>query len=130
MKATGGRAGKVKSLDESLSFDLSMPKQLGGDGGEGLNPEILFAAGYSACFDSAMRFVARQKKIELTHSEVTAEVGIGAIRGGGFGLKAELKVSLPGLEKEVAEDLMHSAHLVCPYSNATRNNIEVTLTLV
>lgn len=127
MTASGGRSGSVKSPDGKYEFALSMPKELRGEGGDGVNPELLFAAGYSACFHSAMKVVATRKKVEIENSSVTASVDIGMISGGGFGLAVILTVRIPGMEKEAAEELVAAAHLVCPYSNATRNNIEVTL---
>lgn len=128
--AHGGRAGKVNSVDGKLQFDLSMPKGLGGAGGDGTNPEELFACGYAACFHSAVKFVAVRQKLDTTDSTVTAEVSIGANEVGGFALSVVLSVSLPKLEREAAQKLIETAHQVCPYSNATRNNIPVTLTLV
>lgn len=129
--ASGGRDGRAQSNDGILDLALGMPKELGGAGGAKTNPEQLFAAGYSACFDSAMRHVARAQKIDLKESSVTAEIGIGPNPSGvGFVLSAELKVSLPGMDSAVAQKLVEAAHQVCPYSNATRNNIPVTLTLV
>jgi osmotically inducible protein OsmC len=130
MTASGGRTGSVKSPDGKFQFELSMPKELRGEGGDGVNPEILFAAGYSACFHSAMKVVAAKQKIDIENSTVTASVDIGMISGGGFGLAATLSVHLPGLEKEAAEALVASAHQICPYSNATRNNVEVTLVIL
>lgn len=127
MTASGGRSGNVKSPDGKYEFSLSMPKELRGEGGDGVNPEILFAAGYSACFHSAMKVVATKKKLEIENSSVTASVDIGMISGGGFGLAVTLTVRIPGMEKSIAEELVSAAHQVCPYSNATRNNIEVTL---
>ncbi|MBD8890191.1 organic hydroperoxide resistance protein [Roseibium litorale] len=130
-KATGGRDGSAETLDGSFSVKLATPKELGGAGGEGNNPEQLFAAGYSACFIGAMKAVGQQEKIKVpADASVTAEVGIGPRSEGGFGLTVALEVSLPGLEKDVAEDLVAKAHQVCPYSNATRNNIDVKLTVV
>ena len=127
MTARGGRTGSVSSPDGKHTFALSMPKELRGDGGDGVNPEILFAAGYSACFHSAMKVVAAKQKLDIENSSVTASVDIGMISGGGFGLAATLTVQLPGMEKEAADALVAAAHQVCPYSNATRNNIQVTL---
>lgn len=127
MTASGGRSGQVKSSDGKYEFSLSMPKELRGEGGDGVNPEILFAAGYSACFHSAMKVVATKKKLEIENSSVTAAVDIGMISGGGFGLAVTLTVRIPGMEKAIADELVAAAHQVCPYSNATRNNIEVTL---
>ncbi|WP_411823372.1 organic hydroperoxide resistance protein [Leptospira sp. 'Mane'] len=129
MTASGGRTGHVKSPDGKYEFSLSMPKELRGEGGDGVNPELLFAAGYSACFHSAMKVVAAKNKVDIENSSVTASVDIGMISGGGFGLAATLKVSLPGMDKVAAEELVASAHQICPYSNATRNNIEVTLVI-
>ena len=107
-----------------------MPRELGGAGGEGTNPEQLFAAGYSACFLSALKFVAAREKVALpADASIEGTVGIGPIATG-FGIEAELRISLPGLAREQAEALVQKAHLVCPYSNATRNNIDVTLTIV
>lgn len=123
------RAGHVESSDGVLTLDLSIPKEMGGAGGAGTNPEQLFAAGYSACFHSALQAVARREKTKLDGSSVTAEVGIGK-QGEGFGLAVELVVSLPGIEQETGEKLVEAAHQMCPYSNATRGNIEVTLRVV
>ncbi|MGC5780974.1 organic hydroperoxide resistance protein [Methylobacterium sp. NFXW15] len=128
--ATGGRDGSAKTEDGSLSVKLSTPKELGGGGGEGNNPEQLFAAGYSACFLGAMKFVAPQLSLKVPNdTTVTANVGIGPRSEGGFGITADLKVSLPGLDKADAERLVQEAHKVCPYSNATRNNVDVGLTV-
>ena len=130
-KATGGRDGFAETLDGSLKVNLSTPKELGGAGGEGNNPEQLFAAGYAACFIGAMKAVASQNK-ELkvpADAAVTSEVGIGPRDEGGFGLTVALNVSLPGLDQAKAEELVHTAHQVCPYSNATRGNIDVQLSV-
>lgn len=121
-----GREGRVESSDGALTSDLSVPKELGGAGGAGTNPEQLFAAGYSACFHSALQLVARKEKVKVDGSTVTAEVGIGP-DGQGYGLAVELVVALPGVERETAEKLVDAAHQVCPYSNATRGNIDVVL---
>ena len=127
--AEGGRDGKVASSDGKLEVTVAPPAELGGSG-NGTNPEQLFAAGYAACFQSAMMTVARRLRVDVTGSTVTAEVGLGAIAGGaGYGLQVALVVSLPGLEQDVAEDLVEKAHQVCPYSNATRGNIVVDLKL-
>jgi Ohr subfamily peroxiredoxin len=126
--AKGGRAGHVASSDGVLALDLAMPRELGGDGRRATNPEQLFAAGYSACFDSALNHVARLKKIAVSDTEVSAEVGIGARAEGGFGLAVALSVKVGGVDQATAEALVQAAHAVCPYSNATRGNIEVTLT--
>ena len=124
--ATGGRDGRAASDDKRLDVPLNTPKELGGAGGAGTNPEQLFAAGYAACFHSALQAVARKEKVKLADSSVTAEVGIGK-QGDGFGLAVTLDISLPGLEREVAEKLVAGAHQLCPYSNATRGNIDVEL---
>jgi Ohr subfamily peroxiredoxin len=123
-----GRQGHVRSDDDVLDHDLSVPKELGGAGGPGTNPEQLFAAGYAACFHSALQLIARKEKVRIHDSSVTAEVGIGQA-GEGFGLAVTLVVGLPGVESEVAEKLVAAAHQVCPYSNATRGNIDVELTV-
>jgi lipoyl-dependent peroxiredoxin len=129
--ATGGRDGRATSNDEKLNVQLSTPKELGGAGGEGTNPEQLFAAGYSACFIGAMKFVAAAEKIALpATTSVNGLVGIGPNGQGGFGLQVALNVSIPGMERSAAEALVHKAHEVCPYSNATRGNIEVTLAVL
>jgi Ohr subfamily peroxiredoxin len=127
--AVGGREGQVTSSDNKLNLKLSMPKELGGSGGEGVNPEMLFAAGYSACFESAIRHIARLEKVTITSAKVTAEVNIGSLPEGGFGLSAALKVSLPDMDRQQAMTLIEKAHQVCPYSNATRGNIQVDLSL-
>jgi len=128
--ATGGRDGRAVSSDKKLDVGLSMPKELGGPGGEGTNPEQLFAAGYSACFLSALKFVSMHAKVALpADAAVTAEVGIGPNGSGGFALNASLRVALPGIERDVAQALVNKAHEVCPYSNATRGNIDVNLAL-
>lgn len=128
--ATGGRDGRATSSDNVLDVQLSTPRELGGGGGPGTNPEQLFAAGYSACFIGALKFVAGQAKIALpADTSITGRVGIGPIPNG-FGIQVELQISLPGLPREQAEDLVQKAHIVCPYSNATRGNIDVTLTVV
>ena len=127
--AHGGRNGTVESSDGILDLDLTMPKEMGGPGDEGAtNPEQLFAAGYSACFENALRRVGGQQKKNVRDASVTANVGIGR-DGNGFGLKVELVGHLPGLQREEAEALMHDAHQVCPYSKATRGNIEVMLSV-
>ncbi len=128
--ATGGRDGHATSSDNALDIKLATPKELGGAGGDGTNPEQLFAAGYSACFLGAMKFVAAQQKLQLpADTQVTGQVGIGPIPTG-FGIEVELSISIPGLPRADAEALVQKAHIVCPYSNATRNNIDVTLTIV
>ncbi|OCW96173.1 organic hydroperoxide resistance protein [Alishewanella sp. HH-ZS] len=124
--ATGGRDGEAKSDDGLLQTKLAAPKALGGKG-DATNPEQLFAAGYAACFIGALKFVAGQQKQSLPgDTAIRAEVGIGKI-GGGFGLDVDLYVSLPGLAEDTAEQLVAAAHKVCPYSNATRGNVEVRL---
>jgi osmotically inducible protein OsmC len=128
--ATGGREGKAVSSDGVLDVKLTTPKELGGSGAVGTNPEQLFAAGYSACFIGAMKAVAAREKIKLPDDvQITGLVGIGPIPNG-FGIQVELKISLPGFDREQAQALVEKAHVVCPYSNATRGNIDVTLTLV
>ncbi|AOI72841.1 organic hydroperoxide resistance protein [Burkholderia ubonensis] len=129
--STGGRDGRAVSADNKLEVKLAAPRELGGTGAEGTNPEQLFAAGYSACFLSAMKFVAGQSKQAIpADTQVTAEVGIGPNDAGGFALDVELRVSLPGLDKAAAQALVDKAHQVCPYSNATRNNVPVRLTVI
>ncbi|WPP53461.1 organic hydroperoxide resistance protein [Catalinimonas niigatensis] len=125
--ASGGRNGKVKSSDGILDFEVRVPKEMGGQGGAYTNPEQLFAAGYAACFDSALNMVIRQAKVKTGTTAVAAEVGIGSNQEGGFGLAVTLKVSVPEVSQEQAEELVNKAHQVCPYSNATRNNIDVVL---
>ena len=128
--ATGGRTGSATSSDGALSVNLSTPRELGGGGGEGTNPEQLFAAGYSACFIGAMKAVGPSLKIKVPDDvSITSEVGIGPITEG-FGIQVAMQISLPGLERNTAEALVAAAHKVCPYSNATRGNISVTLTIV
>jgi Ohr subfamily peroxiredoxin len=130
--SSGGRTGQAKSSDGRLAVALDTVKELGGAGGPGTNPEQLFAAGYSACYHSALKFVAGQKKVkEPAESAVTAHVGIGPNeKGVGFALDVTLEVSLPGLDRAEAQALVEEAHRVCPYSNATRGNIDVKLVLV
>lgn len=127
--AHGGREGKVETSDHKLQLSLDIPKEMGGRGGAGTNPEQLFAAGYAACFHSAVKFVAMHQKLDTSDSTVTAHVGIGKNDSGGFALSVGLVVALPKLEREAAQKLVEAAHQVCPYSNATRGNIPVTLTL-
>lgn len=130
--ATGGRDGRAATKDGSLEVRLSTPKELGGGGGTGNNPEQLFAAGYAACFLGAMKFVAAQGKTAKVPDDaaVTAQVGIGPRSEGGFGIDVELAVALPGVPRDQAEALVEQAHQVCPYSNATRNNVPVRLRVV
>lgn len=128
--ATGGREGKAVSSDGILEVTLSTPKELGGAGGSGTNPEQLFAAGYSACFLGAMKFVAARDKLKIPADvSVEGSVGIGPIPTG-FGIEVELRISLPGLAAEEANTLIERAHIVCPYSNATQGNIDVKLSLI
>jgi osmotically inducible protein OsmC len=129
-KATGGREGAAVGSNPKFGVKLSTPKELGGAGGDGTNPEQLFAAGYSACFIGAFKLVAGQNKVTLPN-EISIEgfVGIGPLSHG-FGIEVELKISVPDLEPKVAQELIDKAHMVCPYSNATRGNVNVTLTLV
>ena len=129
--ATGGRTGSARTADGALEVSLVTPKELGGPGGTGNNPEQLFAAGYSACFLGAIKFVAGQKKLKVADdSTVTAQVGIGPRDDGtGFGLDVELTIALPGLDRETAQALVDAAHIVCPYSHATRNGLDVRLKL-
>ncbi|TDQ36758.1 organic hydroperoxide resistance protein [Aureibacillus halotolerans] len=128
--AQGGRDGHVRSSDGIIDLDVSMPKELGGAGKEATNPEQLFAAGYSACFESALRLVAGQKKISIPdETKITGEVTIGKDESdGGFKLAVKLEVNLPGIANETAQELLEAAHQTCPYSKATRGNIDVELT--
>lgn len=125
--AKGGRDGHVKSENGILELDVRTPKALGGASNDFTNPEMLFAAGYSACFDSALNLVIKRAKMETGETTVKAKVSIGQIENGGFGLAVELDVNVPGVTLEEAQSLVEQAHQVCPYSNATRNNIEVQL---
>jgi lipoyl-dependent peroxiredoxin len=128
--ATGeGRNGHVATDDRLLDMDVRVPKEMGGAGGA-TNPEQLFAAGYAACFHSALKHVAAPDKLDLTDSEVIAKVGIGTIPSGGFGLAVALEVRAPRLDRATAQRTIEKAHQVCPYSNATRGNVEVTLSIV
>lgn len=128
--STSGRDGRAVSADNNLDVKLSTPRELGGAGGAATNPEQLFAAGYSACFLSAVKYVAGQSKIVIpADANIRAEVGIGQIPTG-FGLDVELFIDLPGVAADVANELVQKAHQVCPYSNATRNSLQVRLTLV
>lgn len=127
--ATGGRDGRATSSDNVLDVQLSTPRELGGAGGPGTNPEQLFAAGYSACFLGALKFVAGKAKVALpADTRITGRVGIGQIPTG-FGIQVELNISVPGLPREQVQTLVDQAHIVCPYSNATRGNIDVTLVI-
>lgn len=128
-RATGGRDGRAVVPGSGLDVRLTTPRELGGAGGDGANPEQLFAAGYSACFLGAMKFVAARDKVALPADvSIDGSVGIGAIPNG-FGIEVELKISLPGMPRDAAQALVDQAHIVCPYSNATRGNIDVTLTI-
>ncbi len=126
---TGGRNGKVQSEDGVLNLELRIPKEMGGPGGSYTNPEQLFSAGYAACFDSALNFVAAQQKIKLTGTRVTATVGLEKADPG-FKLTAALDVAIMGIPRDQAQKLLETAHQVCPYSNALRNNVDVKLTLL
>lgn len=126
--AENGRDGRVASSDGQLDVVVNPPKEMGGSGA-GTNPEQLFAAGYSACFQSALTLVARRMKADVTGSTITAEVGIGKTPAGGFGLTVALTADIPNVDAETAKQLLEKAHEVCPYSAATRGNIEVTLTV-
>ena len=131
--STGGRTGSTKSSDEKIALQLSTPKELGGDSGPGTNPEQLFAAGYSACFIGAMKAVAGAQKIKLpAEVSITADVAIGPMTGkaGAFGIDVKMAISVPGMDRAATEALVAAAHEVCPYSNATRGNVNVALTVV
>ncbi len=129
--ATGGRQGHIRSSDGVLDLQLAYPKELGGPGGAATNPEQLFAAGYAACFENALMRVARERKAPLTHSSVTAHVGIGRETDGYFRLVVMLEVSAPGRDRSEVEDMARVAHEeVCPYSRATRGNIKVNVRVV
>ena len=127
--ATGdGRNGRVRSLDGLVDTDVRVPVEMGGPGGAP-NPEVLFAAGFAACFHSALRPVATAAKADDSDSEVVADVSIGQLASGGYGLAVQLEIDLPNVDPAVAQQLIDQAHQVCPYSNATRGNVDVTLTL-
>ncbi len=131
--STGGRTGSTQSPDGAIKLALDTPKELGGNGGAGTNPEQLFAAGYSACFIGAMKAVAAREKITLSPDvSIKSDVSIGAMVGkpGAFGIAVAMAVSVPGMERAAAEKLVATAHEVCPYSNATRGNIDVALSVV
>jgi len=127
--AKGGRNGQVKSDNGVLDLEVRMPKGLGGANDDYTNPEMLFAAGYAACFDSALNLVISKSKIQTGETSVSAKVSIGQNEDGGFGLAAELDVNIPGVSLEEAQSLTEKAHQICPYSNATRNNMEVKLSV-
>jgi Ohr subfamily peroxiredoxin len=123
----GGREGEARTSDGNLVVNLSVPKEMGGPGGQGTNPEQLFAIGYAACFQSALMGAARRQHVDASQSTIVSKVGIGPIGEGAFGLNVELHISIPGLDQEAGEKLVELAHKICPYSNATRGNIPVTL---
>ncbi len=125
--AVGGRAGSAETDDGLLKVNLVRPKELGGTGVGGTNPEQLFACGYAACFASTLEHVARAKKVHLENVTVHSEIGLGPRDEGGFGLAAAITVSLPGVDADTARDLVEAAHQTCPYSNAIRGNVEVKL---
>ena len=128
--AWGGREGRAASTDGNVDVQLSIPKDMGGPGADGAtNPEQLFAVGYAGCFHSALKLIARREGVDVSESAITARVGIGMNDAGGFGLAVELEAELPGVETDQANKLLEAAHAVCPYSNATRGNVDVTLTL-
>lgn len=128
--ATGGRDGNARSEDGRLDLILSTPRELGGAGGEGTNPEQLFAAGYAACFIGALKAAGQQLKVKVPADvAVTAKVGIGPRAEGGFGIAVDLTVDLPGMDREQAQQMLDLAHQTCPYSNATRGNVDVGLAL-
>ncbi|KJD34872.1 organic hydroperoxide resistance protein [Tamlana sedimentorum] len=127
--ATGGRNGHVKSENGILDIEVKHPKALGGSSNDYANPEMLFAAGYAACFDSALNLVINQNNVKSGTTTVTANISIGKLNEGGFGLEAELSINVPDVSLEEAQDLAEKAHQVCPYSNATRGNIDVKLTV-
>jgi lipoyl-dependent peroxiredoxin len=126
---TGGREGHGRTSDGRLDVDLDVPSEMGGTGGPGTNPEQLFAVGYAACFQSALLRIATGRKLDVSGSRITARVGIGLLKSGGFGLAAALDLEAPGISHTEAVELMEWAHEVCPYSRATRGNIDVTLTV-
>jgi Ohr subfamily peroxiredoxin len=125
-----GRAGHVTSSDGVLDTDLAIPKEMGGPGGEKTNPEQLFAAGYAACFHSALKLVASHQKVQIDGSRVTAEVGIGPNGSGGYGIEVLLRVEFSSIDQATGESLVAAAHEVCPYSNATRGNVNAQLEVV
>jgi Ohr subfamily peroxiredoxin len=127
--ARGGRNGHVKSKNDILDLEVRSPKAMGGANDDYANPEMLFAAGYSACFDSALNLVIKKGKMKTGETSVNAKISIGQIENGGFGLSAELAINIPEVSLEKAQELAEQAHQVCPYSNATRGNIEVKLTV-
>jgi len=124
-----GRNGHTRSVDGVVDFDLAVPKEMGGPGGALPNPEMLFASGYAACFHSALKVVAGREKITLTDTAITVDVGIGPNGAGGFGLTVAIEAELPSIDEATARDLLEKAHQVCPYSNAIRGNVDVTLSI-
>ncbi|WP_106766717.1 organic hydroperoxide resistance protein [Paenibacillus faecalis] len=131
VKITGGRTGAIESSDGALKHSLSMPKELGGSGGEGTNPEQLFAAGYGACYESALAHIARQEGVELKNVEIHSQVMIGKDESAdGFKLAVKMDIKMPGIERSKAEELAEKANAFCPYSKATRGNIDVELNVV
>lgn len=130
VKAVGGRNGYIESSSPELRLDISTPKEMGGAGGAGTNPEQLFAAGYSACFDSALNMVARMQRVKLDGSEVTATVSFGKVEDGGFGIAVKMDVLVKGVDHETAVQLVDAAHGQCPYSRATRGNIQMELNVL
>ena len=127
--ATGGREGHARTSDGRVEVDLDIPKEMGGTGGPGTNPEQLFAVGYAACFQTSLLRFAAGRKLDLGSSRITAQVGIGPVSQGGFDLAVALDLDAPGIERDEAVELMNRAHEACPYSRATRGNIDVTLTV-
>ena len=127
--AWGGREGRSASSDGNVDAQLVVPKELNGPGGAGTNPEQLFAAGYAGCFHSALKLVARGRALDVSESAVTVRVGIGPNDAGGFGLTVAIEAELPGLERRAAQELVEAAHQVCPYSNATRGNVDATVSV-
>jgi Ohr subfamily peroxiredoxin len=127
---TGGRNGHVRSADGALDIEIRRPREMGGAGGTYANPEILFAGGYSACFDSALNLVMHNEKVVTGPTTVTAEVSIGKLESEGFGLEVKLTIEIPDINKELAESLVAKAHRICPYSNATKGNVQVTLVVI
>jgi lipoyl-dependent peroxiredoxin len=127
--ATGGREGHARTSDGRLDVDLDIPSEMGGPGGPGTNPEQLFATGWAACFQSTLMRFAAGRKLDLSGSRVTARIGIGPLRSGGFGLGAAIDLDAPQISRADAVELMERAHEICPYSRATRGNIDVTLTV-
>ncbi|MFT4112630.1 organic hydroperoxide resistance protein [Silvibacterium sp.] len=129
--AVGGRDGRTRTEDGKIDLQLAVPKELGGPGGEGTNPEQLFAAGYAACFLGAVKVAGQQLKVRIpSDATVTAAVGIGARSEGGYGITAELGIRLPEIEPTLARQIVDLAHQICPYSNATRNNVDVAVNLL